>query len=770
MNKRFNIAYLVAHKSVGYPIGIQNGVKKAVEEQGHNLINIMDLLPSNDFLEWSHNYLQVAFQLAAHMDFDAYILPIGVANAFNSKSSQYFMRHYIELLDPKKTILIEEYYEGFRCIKKDNKPGMRQLMKHLLEKHGYRKICFISGPSTSFGARERESVYFDEMEKHGIKVEDRMFARGNFSGECDDVVEEMLSRNPDAEAIACASDHIAETVYRVMKHHGLTPGKDIAVTGFDDIDGASMMTPPLSTVRLSVYDMAYAAGYEAVRLCEGKPQEIFTFESEFIHRISCGETSTKKESKIIGLLSQRPFNYEELAKQMMEDVSVTAPMQVKKECLPRFQRFVDKAFDNYYDDKNQGHRHIVDQEDLIDIFRYDYIKFFSLIRFCDIVMDCYEIAASRSEGDKKIWLYGEQAYFQRIIGKNIEEQYRLNNWNRQKRQYYITRITMDALMYSMDPDNAVKAMLEDLLRLGVKDAAILSFLQPIEYINHSSLHLEDTLLLKASISDGKVTVYHKPKTYKLFETVKTFLAHESSQQTILMDEPNYTVGALLTGRDIIGVLVIGPNMMESSEIVKVYHQISVGMQHLKLIRNEQELIAVLNRNNLRLSRESECDELTGIFNRRGFLNNIEQHINGVLNGSETERRAAIFYMDLDGLKHINDTYGHDEGDFIIKSAADILDKAFENGFVGRLGGDEFLGCCIPDGTEFSEPDEMISRVEKMLKDFNLKSGKTYKLNISIGYRKFTVDSETMKKLPTYMEDADKMLYDNKRKHKELYIK
>jgi diguanylate cyclase (GGDEF)-like protein len=234
-----------------------------------------------------------------------------------------------------------------------------------------------------------------------------------------------------------------------------------------------------------------------------------------------------------------------------------------------------------------------------------------------------------------------------------------------------------------------------------------------------------------------------------------------------MDEPNYTVGALLTGRDIIGVLVIGPNMMESSEIVKVYHQISVGMQHLELIRNEQELIAVLDRNNLRLSRESECDELTGIFNRRGFLNNIEHHINGVLNGSETERSAAIFYMDLDGLKQINDTYGHDEGDFIIKSTADMLNKAFEKGFVGRLGGDEFLGCCIPDGTEFFEPDELISSVEKMMDDFNLTSGKPYKLKISIGYRKFPVDSETMKKLPSYMEDADKMLYDNKRKHKEL---
>ena len=65
----------------------------------------------------------------------------------------------------------------------------------------------------------------------------------------------------------------------------------------------------------------------------------------------------------------------------------------------------------------------------------------------------------------------------------------------------------------------------------------------------------------------------------------------------------------------------------------------------------------------------------------------------------------------------------------------------------------------------SEPGDMIKRVDLFMDKFNVQTGKPYKLNISIGFREFNVDAETMKILPSYMEYADRMLYVNKRKHK-----
>jgi diguanylate cyclase (GGDEF)-like protein len=277
----------------------------------------------------------------------------------------------------------------------------------------------------------------------------------------------------------------------------------------------------------------------------------------------------------------------------------------------------------------------------------------------------------------------------------------------------------------------------------------------------------DNLYLEVALSDGKIRVPEIPEAYKIFRLVENFMSQDMSKHALLQLDPSFTVGALLTGREMIGVLIVGPSIIDSTELIRVYHQMAVGMQHLELIHHEQELIEVLNRNNLRLSRESEHDMLTGVFNRRGFMNNLEQRINHVIMYDKSNSKAAIFYMDMDGLKQINDTYGHDEGDFAIRNSADILSKAFGNGLVGRQGGDEFLGFCLLDGSVVEEPENMITKVDKLMEEFNTNSGKPYKLRISIGYMEFLIDFNTIKNLPSYMESADTMLYENKRKRKGL---
>ena len=236
--KRFNIGYLSSLKSIGYPVGIQVGVKNAIEEQGHNMINIADLLPVN-FFDTSDNYFHFAFELASRLELDLYIVPIGAVRAYIHNKTVWNADALAHLLDPNRTLILEDEYEGYHTLIKDNKPGMHELMRHLIEKHGYKNIACVSGPETSYGAREREGVYFEEMEKHGLSVTDAMFTRGVYSGMCDDVIESLLDGYPEVEAIVCANDHLALETYRVLKQRGLTPGTDVAVTGFDDDPAAA---------------------------------------------------------------------------------------------------------------------------------------------------------------------------------------------------------------------------------------------------------------------------------------------------------------------------------------------------------------------------------------------------------------------------------------------------------------------------------------------------------------------------------------------------
>src|SRR5690606_30591217 len=81
------------------------------------------------------------------------------------------------------------------------------------------------------------------------------------------------------------------------------------------------------------------------------------------------------------------------------------------------------------------------------------------------------------------------------------------------------------------------------------------------------------------------------------------------------------------------------------------------------------------------------DDLTGLYNRRGFLTLAERHLKLAI-----RKKAGLFllFADLDGLKQINDTFGHLEGDRALVSAAQILRQSFRSAdIIARLGGDEF---------------------------------------------------------------------------------
>ena len=88
------------------------------------------------------------------------------------------------------------------------------------------------------------------------------------------------------------------------------------------------------------------------------------------------------------------------------------------------------------------------------------------------------------------------------------------------------------------------------------------------------------------------------------------------------------------------------------------------------------------------------DELTGLRNRRGFLVLADQALRMA---RRTRARCALVFMDLDGLKRVNDTRGHAAGDTLIADAAKVLDHVFrESDVVARVGGDEFAVLAVLD--------------------------------------------------------------------------
>jgi diguanylate cyclase (GGDEF)-like protein/PAS domain S-box-containing protein len=151
------------------------------------------------------------------------------------------------------------------------------------------------------------------------------------------------------------------------------------------------------------------------------------------------------------------------------------------------------------------------------------------------------------------------------------------------------------------------------------------------------------------------------------------------------------------------------------------------------------------------------DDLTKLYNRRGFLTLAERHLKLA---ARKKSGVYLLFADLDGLKIINDTYGHLEGDRALVDAADILRSSFRSAdIIARLGGDEFTVFPIEaaDGTA----QILINRLEEHLRRHNdANAGRGYQLTFSVGIARFEPDSSWT--IDQLLEQADKALYQQKR--------
>jgi diguanylate cyclase (GGDEF)-like protein/PAS domain S-box-containing protein len=153
---------------------------------------------------------------------------------------------------------------------------------------------------------------------------------------------------------------------------------------------------------------------------------------------------------------------------------------------------------------------------------------------------------------------------------------------------------------------------------------------------------------------------------------------------------------------------------------------------------------------------SLTDELTGLYNRRGFITLSEQQLKI---SERTKKGMLLLFVDLDRMKQINDTFGHQEGDKALTEIATILKEVFrESDIIGRIGGDEFAILAI-DATDENR-DVLIHRLYHTLDHYNKPDGRTYRLSLSMGIVYYSPEAPCP--LDKLMAQADALMYEEKR--------
>lgn len=191
--------------------------------------------------------------------------------------------------------------------------------------------------------------------------------------------------------------------------------------------------------------------------------------------------------------------------------------------------------------------------------------------------------------------------------------------------------------------------------------------------------------------------------------------------------------------------------IEHPEKPTVWMRISVVCNSNKIIGVLQDITnTILERQ--RIEYERDYDGTTGLLNRHAYYHKV----NDIFASPETAGIACIIMIDLDNLKYVNDTYGHDFGDDYIKTSANVLKefKKYNNGIVSRLSGDEF-NVCLYGYSSKKEIWDIVSTVREKLRNSYclLSDGTHYKIRASAGIAWYPDDSTSPELLMKYADFA-----------------
>jgi putative nucleotidyltransferase with HDIG domain len=172
----------------------------------------------------------------------------------------------------------------------ENRTGMRALVEHLVERHRYRRFGFVKGRIGDHEAEERFNAFLEVLREHEIRINPRFVVGGDYTVQAGiDAAKQFLQEGiGKVDAIVASNDNMALGLMEELGRNGIPiPGR-VAVTGFDDFDMADYLSPPLTTVRLPIFEQGATAARLLIDKLEHKevPSKVYV-PTRMVIRESC---------------------------------------------------------------------------------------------------------------------------------------------------------------------------------------------------------------------------------------------------------------------------------------------------------------------------------------------------------------------------------------------------------------------------------------------------------------------------------------------------
>ncbi len=665
------------------------------------------------------------------IEFDGVILlSTSLANSGNIE----FIRNRLAGIKDIPMISIGQSIFGEEAISLDNESGMKQIMRHLIDDHGYRDFAYVSGPFSNEEANVRLSVFRSSLESAGIPYNSAAVYEGNFlppSGES--AVAELLDiRGLRPAVIVCANDLMALGVWSAVKARGLNVPYDIAITGYDDMHLSHSLSSQFTTVKQSFGTLGYIAAKRLHARIAGEPCASFSpLANELRIRSSCGcvdfSSRNDADQSTGGPVSA---SGEKLTGAILDYITKGCP---EAESAGILRAWGDRAWHML-----SNHETIWGLEEVIR----------------EISASLAARGSTSSAGEDKALLSELHALLLEECGQKAF----VEHWKE-----VVFSLTLRVLVDRLQ-DSLTKT-----LSISSQESA---FREIVEFSGAHELHIARFNDFGNMFAGSRV----------VFSTGEGLASEGGRDETVWAPGPtawfpsgsrSLAANMISSGDDRFGFMLIDAanvnvNLHDylrirfsviSKDILYItnIHRLNEKLQSEVSVREEAEL--KLKEALSLVEQLSIADELTGLRNRRGFFALAEQQIKYL-------RRQGggffVVYADLDGLKAINDGYGHNDGDLAIRAAGEILQRALrDSDIVARIGGDEFTALVSKaDPPNYAViKDRILEGCERKTREL----GRPWKLAMSIGH--FHAEEGCSLSLTEMLEKADAELYKEKQAKK-----
>jgi diguanylate cyclase (GGDEF)-like protein/PAS domain S-box-containing protein len=644
---------------------------------------------------------------------------------------------------------------GLSYVGGESRTGMRDLMAHLLDELGIRRPVFVRGVQHQPDAILRERIFREELTRRGLAVDEGLMIDGSFWHEVAYAeMSRLLGTRRDFDAVVAANDLSAQGALKALVDEGVRVPDDVLLTGFDH-DSSALTWPPLTTVDPGLWEQGVAAATELLAQVDGRnrhPEVVIP--SRLLVQGSTGTGGgTVGEQQAAGEAAR--IAHEQLAARdalwglsrelnhsgdLSEVADAMAGGQLQRLGISRCFLAVYTDADRPEPDGRMRARLLLDLRDGV----------VHPVPEQDFALGDLLPPALRPELERGLLIFQPIAVAQRQLGYLLVEQGA--GWSQvcEGLRMYLSR-TLEALF----TNQALRRQAREL------EAAVVELRSEAEERRRTEAQLRLSSTAFQQAADGIVILDSSglvQSTNPAFSAITGFAARDLVGRSIT----ELTAGPTAPGHwdAIFEALRTTGNWEGELQYRRAgggdfAARIGVAAVGALDRRPEQFVVTCSDLTEARLKDEhiqrlAFHDGLTGLPNRALLTDRLTQ---AMAVARRQRGCTGVIYVDLDRFQHVNDSFGHETGNQVLRITADRLqDFVRQSDTVARVGPDEFVVVC----TQESGPEELSLVARRMIAQLTQAitvDGTQVRLGASLGVASFPDDGQDAAELLRQAEAA-----------------